>query len=103
MPENGDPDLFPIQVNIGIQSGETYLGSTKMRGSEGERWTFTASGAVTILAARLAQYAHEGQILIGQETASRIRDFFSLNALGKVPLKNVEDPGEVYEISPSKS
>jgi class 3 adenylate cyclase len=98
MPENGDPDLFPIQVNIGIQSGETYLGSTKMRGSEGERWTYTASGAVTIMAARLAHYAREGQIFVGEETAGRIREFFSLNSLGKVPLKNIHDSGTVYEI-----
>jgi class 3 adenylate cyclase len=97
--ENGDADLLPIRVNIGIQSGQTYLGSTKMRGSEGERWTFTASGAVTILAARLAQHAHQGQILIGDETAQRIKNLFSLNHLGKVPLKNIEDSGEVYEIS----
>jgi class 3 adenylate cyclase len=102
MPENGDPDLFPIQVNIGIQSGEVYLGSTKMRGNEAERWTFTASGAVTIMAARLAHYAREGQILVGEETAGRIRDFYSLNALGNVPLKNVQDSGKVYEISPPK-
>ena len=99
MPKNGDPDLFPIQVNIGIQSGQTYLGSIKMRGSEGERWTFTASGAVTILAARLAQHAHEGKILIGDEAARRSRNFFSLNHLGRIPLKNIEDSGEVYEIS----
>jgi class 3 adenylate cyclase len=97
--ENGDADLLPIRVNIGIQSGQTYLGSTKMRGSEGERWTFTASGAVTIMAARLAQHAHQGQILIGEETARRIRNLFSMNHLGRVPLKNIEDSGKVYEIS----
>jgi class 3 adenylate cyclase len=106
LPENGDPDLFSIRVNIGIQSGETYLGSTKMRGSEGERWTFTATGAVTITAARLAEHARAGQILIGEETASRVREFFSLNPLnplGKVPLKNIKDSGEIYEISTPKS
>ena len=32
--ENENPDLFPIQVSIGIHSGEVYLGSTKMRGTE---------------------------------------------------------------------
>lgn len=96
--ENGNPDLFPIQVNIGIQSGETYLGSTKMRGNEAERWTFTASGAVTIMAARLAHYAREGQILIGEDTARRIDGRFSLNHLGKIPLKNIADSGQVYEM-----
>jgi class 3 adenylate cyclase len=98
MRENGNPNLFPIQVNMGIQSGETYLGSTKMRGNEAERWTFTASGAVTIMAARLAHYAREGQILIGEDTARRIDGRFSLSHLGKIPLKNIADSGQVYEM-----
>ena len=94
-----DPDRFNIRVNIGIHSGRVYLGSTKMIGSEGERWTYTASGAVTIMAARLSQYARNGQILVGEETARRVEQFFSIHSLGKVPLKNIKDSGKVYEIS----
>ena len=94
-----DPDRFNIRVNIGIHSGRVYLGSTKMIGSEGERWTYTASGAVTIMAARLSQYARNGQILVGEETTRRVEQFFSIHSLGKVPLKNIKDSGEVYEIS----
>jgi class 3 adenylate cyclase len=96
--ENGEADLLPILVNIGIQSGQTYLGSTKMRGSEGERWTFTASGAVTILAARLSQFGQGGQILMGEETARRVNDFFSLIGIGKASLKNIEDSGEIFQL-----
>lgn len=91
-------DIFPVQVNIGINSGEAYLGSTKMSGSEGERWTFTASGKVTIKAARLAQFARNGQIIIAEETAKRIETHFNLRALGKVSLKNLEDSGNVFEV-----
>jgi class 3 adenylate cyclase len=94
-----DPDRFNIRVNIGIHSGRVYLGSTKMIGSEGERWTYTASGAVTIMAARLSQYARNGQILVGEETARRVEQFFSIHSLGKISLKNIKDSGEVYEIS----
>jgi class 3 adenylate cyclase len=96
--EEGDAFLFPIQVNIGICSGEVYLGSTKMRGTGGDRWTFTASGPVTIVAARLSDYAQGGQILIGEETAGRIRDFFSLSDLGRVHLKNFKDPIQVSQV-----
>lgn len=96
-------DGFDIKVNIGIHSGKVYLGSTKMRGSEGERWTFTASGSVTIMAARLAQYASDGQVLIGEETARRVEGRFPMNRLGKVPLKNIKDSGEIYEISSTKN
>lgn len=98
-----DTDRFDIRVNIGVHSGQVYLGSTKMRGSEGERWTFTASGAVTIMAARLSQYARNGQILVGEETARRVEQFFSIHSLGKVPIKNIKDPGEIYEVSSSKT
>jgi class 3 adenylate cyclase len=94
-----DPAKISIKVNIGIQSGEVYLGSTKMRGSEEERWTFTASGPVTIMAARLSQYAKDGQILLGEETARRIEKDYPLSNIGKIPLKNIRDTGEIYEIS----
>ena len=97
--KNKDSNLFPVQVNIGINSGETYLGSTKMSGSEGERWAFTASGEVTIRAARLSQHAKKGQILISEETTKRIGNTVLLKPLGKVPLKNLKDSGEVYEVS----
>jgi class 3 adenylate cyclase len=92
-------DLFDIRVNIGVHTGKVYLGSTKMIGSEEERWTFTASGEVTIMAARLSQYAKEGRILLGEETARRVEKDFSLNSIGKIPLKNIKDSGEIYEIS----
>ncbi|NIO04220.1 MAG: hypothetical protein GTN74_06290 [Proteobacteria bacterium] len=91
-------DLIPVQVNIGISSGDVYLGSIKMRGGEGDRWTYTASGAITILAARLSDHADGGQILISEETARRIGQRFPSSKLGKIPLKNLEDSGEVHEI-----
>ena len=97
--EEGDAFLFPIQVNIGICSGEVYLGSTKMKGTGGDRWTFTASGPVTIVAARLSDYAQGGQILIGQETAALVEKDFPLKHLGKVQLKNFRDPVEVSQVT----
>jgi class 3 adenylate cyclase len=94
-----DSFLFPIQVNVGICSGEVYLGSTKMKGTGGDRWTFTASGPVTIVAARLSDYAQGGQILIGQETAALVKNDFPLKHLGKVQLKNFRDPVEVSQVT----
>ena len=34
----------PIQVNIGIGSGVCHVGSTRIKGAAGERWTYTATG-----------------------------------------------------------
>jgi class 3 adenylate cyclase len=96
--EERDSFLFPIQVNMGICSGEVYLGSTKMKGTGGDRWTFTASGPVTIVAARLSDYAQGGQILIGEETVRRIGKDFPLTHLGKVQLKNFRDPVAVTQV-----
>ena len=93
----GAENRIPVTVNIGVASGEVYLGSTKMRGHEGERWTFTASGKTTVLAARLSDYADGGQVLVNEETARRVGNHFTLNGLGKIPLKNVADPVQVFE------
>ena len=46
-----------INVHIGIASGECDVGATQFHGAAGERWTYTASGTVTNLAARLCDQA----------------------------------------------
>ena len=88
----------PIAVNIGINSGIAAVGSTRFEGVAGTRWTFTASGPVTNVAARLGSLATHGEILAGEETACRIRGDFSLLDLGKHRLKNVNKPVRVYQV-----
>ena len=88
----------PVVVNIGISSGECDVGATRFKGPVGERWTFTASGPATNLAARLGDRADGGQILLASETANRVRDRFLLHALGPVSLKNLSSPEEAWEV-----
>ena len=88
-------DVHPLDFRDGI----LYLGSTKLRGTEGDRWTFTASGPITVLAARLSEYGQGGLILTGEETARRVGQSFSLRSLGKLALKNLEDSGEVFQVT----
>jgi class 3 adenylate cyclase len=95
---DSDPGKHSIRVNIGISSGEVYLGSTKMRGAGGDRWTFTASGKVTILAARLSEFGRGAQILVSEETASRNGAGFSMKPLGTVALKNLEHPSKIFQV-----
>jgi len=59
-------------VNIGINSGVALLGMTTFKGSLDTRMTYTASGPVTNLAARLADYAKGGDIIIGETTKEMI-------------------------------
>jgi class 3 adenylate cyclase/HAMP domain-containing protein len=87
----------PISVNIGISSGECHVGSTRLQGIAGELWTFTATGPVTNLAARLGSYATNGRILLSAETARRVNSAIRLRHLGFVALKNITAPTEVWE------
>src|SRR5262249_3245772 len=43
-----------ITLNVGVNSGVAAVGATKIEGTAGTRWTYTASGPVTNLCARLA-------------------------------------------------
>src|SRR5215831_15436400 len=88
----------PVTVNMGINSGMAAVGSTKFEGATGTRWTFTASGPVTNLAARMSALANGGAIYVGEATAQRLDDAFALCALGPQAFKNVREPVVVYEV-----
>jgi DNA-binding response OmpR family regulator len=87
---NQDNREQPLAIHLGINSGMALVGSTRFEGLRGPRWTFTASGPVTNLAARLGAAAAPGTILVGPETAQRIDAGFILEPLGPQALKNLE-------------
>ena len=88
----------PLAVHIGVNSGLATVGATKIEGANGTRWTYTASGQVTIVAARLAALARGDEILVGAGTRERLGDEFSFEALGERPLRNVEMPVKVFRL-----
>ncbi|PON13335.1 hypothetical protein C2W62_34910, partial [Candidatus Entotheonella serta] len=90
----------PIAINIGINSGVAAVGSTRFEGLTGGRWTYTASGPVTNTAARLAGLATNGEIYLGEETATRVQTTFQLEFVGTRQLKNVQEPIHVYQVNP---
>jgi len=92
--------FFPVVVNMGINSGVASVGMSKFSGSAGTRTTFTASGSVTNLAARLAAAAKDGDILLGPETALRIRNKTTLFDRGYMHFKNVQQEVHVYSLVP---
>ncbi|MCW5642399.1 MAG: HAMP domain-containing protein [Rhodoferax sp.] len=87
-----------IAINIGISSGECDVGATRFKGPTGERWTFTASGPVTNLAARLGDYAKGGQVLLSNESARRVEARFQLRSLGSANLKGLTRPEEIWVV-----
>jgi class 3 adenylate cyclase len=94
----------PIEVNIGINSGVASMGMSRFEGKSGVRTTFTATGAVTNLAARIASAARSGDILIGPETARRISGHIPVHDVGLISFKNVCEPVHVYSlVAPEQS
>jgi class 3 adenylate cyclase len=71
---------------------------TRFHGAAGIRMTFTATGSVTNLAARIASAAIEGDILIGPETAKRIKNEIPLLDRDLMSFKNVRDEVQVFSL-----
>jgi class 3 adenylate cyclase len=95
---NRDNRAQPLAIHMGINSGVALVGSTRFEGLRGTRWTFTASGPVTNLAARLANIADAGQILVGPQTVHRLGDRYRLQRLGRELLKNIAEAVDVHHI-----
>ncbi|HXJ85017.1 MAG TPA: adenylate/guanylate cyclase domain-containing protein [Candidatus Methylomirabilis sp.] len=93
--------VFPaIQLHMGINTGEALLGATKLGAAGSQRWTFTATGPTTNVAARLAASAEGGDVVVGPVTAQRIQSRFVLESLGEKTFKNVSQPLTVYRVIP---
>ena len=90
--------LKPVKVNMGINSGTALVGMTRFKGSAGTRMTYTASGPVTNLAARLADYAKGGDILVGEETRKLIDGLWPMFDRGLATLKGIEKPIKIYSL-----
>ncbi|MDQ7784427.1 MAG: adenylate/guanylate cyclase domain-containing protein [Desulfomonilaceae bacterium] len=88
----------PVEVNMGINSGTAAVGMNRFTGTSGTRMTFTATGPVTNLAARIASAAICGDILVGPETALRVGDHIDLHDRGLMSFKNVSNPVHVFSL-----
>ena len=96
---NRENSEYPIAIRIGLNSGTALVGSTRFEGLRGARWTFTASGTVTNLAARLAGVAEAGQILAGPETVRRLGDRYRLDPVPSERLKNIGQAIDLFCIT----
>jgi len=88
----------PLAIHIGINSGSALVGSTRLAGPHGDRWTFTATGTMTNLAARLAQAARGGEVLAGPETVMRIADRFVVEPLDRRTLRGMVEPTRLHRV-----
>ena len=93
--------VFPaIALHMGINTGPALVGATKLGGAASQRWTFTATGPTTNIAARFAGAAEGGDIVVGQVTADRIAGLFVLESLGERTFKNVSQPLAIFRVIP---
>lgn len=89
---------LPLSIHMGLNSGVALVGAVRFEGFRGARWTFTASGPTTNLAARLAQAAEANQCLAGPKTVRRLGDRYHFEKVGSQHLKNLADAVDVYRI-----
>jgi class 3 adenylate cyclase len=87
----------PIALHVGVNSGRAAVGATKIEGTAGTRWTYTASGPVTNVAARLAALGDDA-VHLGEATVARLPSRIGLEDLGKVPLRNLDGPVRVHRL-----
>jgi class 3 adenylate cyclase len=88
----------PLDINMGINSGEALVGAAKFETYSGSRWTYTARGNLTNVAARIGSMASGGQIFLSKATTDRVRKHFSPVLKGKFNLKNVSEEVDIFEL-----
>jgi class 3 adenylate cyclase len=88
----------PVAMHVGVNTGPALLGATKIEGSAGTRWTYTASGMTTNIAARLAAQAGDGEIVISETTRARLGPELPVEDLGVRELKNVDTPLRLFRL-----
>jgi class 3 adenylate cyclase len=96
--EQFDQLYRPLDVNMGINSGRALVGAAKFESITGSRWTYTARGTLTNVAARISALGSRGTILISKQTADRIKDHYRPVCRGKFKLKNVSEEVQVFEL-----
>ncbi len=86
---------IPLQIRVGLNSGEVVVRSI---GSD-LHMDYTAVGQTTHVAARMEQMALPGSILLSAETLALAEGYVEVRALGPLPVKGLEAPLEVYELT----
>ena len=88
----------PVVLNMGLASGKALVGASRFVGDLGSRMTYTASGKVTNLAARLSHLAKGGDILISSETKSFIDGLWPVRDRGRKAIKGFNKEIDIYSI-----
>lgn len=91
-------DSQPLIINIGICSGQAFVGAAKFESYTGSRWAYTSHGNTTNIAARICGKATGGAVLASRSTMERVKDQFSFDRLGAFALKNLSEKVEIFAL-----
>ena len=91
-------DSQPLVINIGICSGEAFVGAAKFESYTGSRWAYTSHGNTTNIAARICAQATGGEVLASRSTVERVKDKFAFKTLGHFSLKNLSEEVEIFAL-----
>jgi class 3 adenylate cyclase/tetratricopeptide (TPR) repeat protein len=86
---------IPILIRVGLNSGEVVVRSI----GNDLRMSYTAVGQTTHLAARMEQMATPGAVLTTAETLRLAEGYVETRSLGALPVKGLEVPLEVFEVT----
>ena len=82
-----------LPIRIGICSGPVILRKT---GRDDE--DYDVAGITAHIAARLEQQAEPGTVLLSQQSATLVAGVASIESIGKIALKGIEEPSPVFRL-----
>jgi len=85
----------PIQIRVGLNSGEVVVGAI----GNDLKMDYTAVGQTVHLASRMEQMAMPGSIMMTAAALALAEGYVEVKPLGPLPVKGLETPIEVYELS----
>ena len=84
-----------LRIRIGLNSGEVVV---RTIGND-LHMDYSAVGPTTHLAARMEQLAAPGSIRLSSSTLRLVEGLVQVNDLGPVPVKGMDEPVDVYELT----
>jgi len=91
-------DALPLVINIGICSGQAFVGAAKFESYTGSRWAYTSHGNTINIAARICGKATGGAVLAARSTMERVKQQFAFDPLGAFALKNLTEEVEIFAL-----